>query len=71
MNCSAVNAGIAFPLLVVLDEQEVSSEIILGGQIGRLVQPLSELAYSTEVGFVRPVGQASQLHVVEHLLGKW
>jgi hypothetical protein len=29
---------VAFPLLVVLDEQQVTSQIVLGGQIGGLVR---------------------------------
>ena len=31
--------GVAFPLLVVLDEQQVASQIIFGGNLGRLVEP--------------------------------
>ena len=62
--------GVAFALLVVLDEQQVASEIILGGQIGRLVEPLSELSDGAEVGLVGSVRQPGQLHVVKHLLGE-
>ena len=50
--------GIAFPLLVVLDEQQVASQVVFGGQVGRLVEPLGELADRAEVGFVSPLAEA-------------
>ncbi len=61
---------VAFPLLVVLDEQQVTPQVILGGEVGGLLQPLGELADAAEVGLVSPFTEAGQLHVVEHLLGK-
>jgi hypothetical protein len=57
-------------LLVVLDEQEVASEIVFAGEIGRFAEPLGELTDGAEIGFVCPVGEARQMHVVEHLLGE-
>ena len=61
---------IGFPLLIVLDEQQIASQIAFGGGTGRLLEPLSEFADSAEVGFVRPLTQPGQLHVVQHLLGQ-
>ena len=63
--------GIALPLLVILDVQQIASQVVLGRLIGRLLEPLCELTDGAEIGFMCPVGEASQLHVVEHLLGEW
>ncbi len=61
---------VGFPVLIVLDEQQVAAEIIFAGGLRRLAKPLRELAHGAEIGFVGSLSQASQLHVVQHLQGQ-
>jgi hypothetical protein len=61
---------IRLPLLIILDEQQIATEVVFGCLVGRLLEPLGELADSAEVGLVRPITQACQLQVLEHLLGE-
>jgi hypothetical protein len=62
--------GIGLPLLVVFDEQQIASEVVFGGQVRRLVDPLGELADGAEVGLVGPFLEAGQLQILEHPLGQ-
>lgn len=55
---------IGLPLLIVFDEQQIASEVVFGGLVGRLIDPLCELADLAEVGLVGPFFQAGQLQVL-------
>ena len=61
----------AFPLLVVLDEEQISPQIVLRSLVGGSLEPLSELADAAQVGLLRPLVEPRQLQVGLNLQREW
>jgi hypothetical protein len=59
-----------FALPLVLEIDQVLSELALADQIGRLFEVGGHLPHSPEVRLLRPLGKAGQLKILVHALTK-
>src|ERR671932_336646 len=60
--------GAGGDVLLVDEEEEVSTELIRGDQVGRLAVVAGELLDGLDVTDLRAGGEAAELHVLEHAL---
>jgi hypothetical protein len=58
-------------LLDILDVEEILSEFLLGDQVRRLLVMLGELPDGPKAGFLRALGEASELKRLDHSLSQF